>query len=59
MANAKTISFVDAQIKAAITEVVQPLQLTIDRLREDVGDLKRERDTPVASARRETEKAPS
>jgi len=57
MANAKIISFVDAQIKAAVTEVVQPLQLTIARLRKDVDDLKqRERGTPEASAGRETEK---
>ena len=56
MANAKIISFVDAQIKAAVTEVVQPLQLKLDRLRKDVDELKRERGTPEASAGRETEK---
>ena len=61
MANAKIISFVDAQIRevydAVFAAKLQPLQLTIARLRKDVDDLKqRERGTPEASAGRETEK---
>jgi len=60
MANAKIISFVDAQIRevydAVFAAKLQPLQLKLDRLRKDVDELKRERGTPEASAGRETEK---
>jgi hypothetical protein len=50
MAYGKFWPEIDKTVQAAISEAVLPLQQTIDRLRKDVEDLKRERGQPPEQA---------